>query len=245
MDGVIEASTGFLIEDYNGLPGYRGTAYFEEDEFAAACIEADRLGLQIAVHAIGDGAIRRTLNGYEAARKANGARDSRHRIEHVEIVHPSDIGRFAELGVVCSMQPLHAPGDGRQLEPFLRYVGKERLVHAWAWQTLRRTGAPMAFSSDWSVVPIDPLLGIQAAVTRQPIFPGAAEERQSLHDAIAGYTTGGAFCEFAETEKGVLKPGALADITMLSGDIEAVPAEEINSLKVLRTICGGETTYLG
>ncbi len=243
MDGVVEATTGFLLQDYNGLPGNRGTAYFEEEEFAAVCIEADRLGLQIAVHAIGDGAIRRTLNGYEAARRVNGVRDSRHRIEHVEIVHPSDIGRFAELGVVCSMQPLHAPGDGRLLEPFLNYLGKERLSHGWAWQTLRRTGAKIAFSSDWSVVPIDPLLGIQAAVTRKPIFAGAGDEKVNLHDAIAGYTTGGAYCEFAETEKGIIKPRTLADIVVLSGDIEAVSSDEIASLQVLKTICGGAITY--
>lgn len=243
MDGVIEASTGFLLEDYTGLPGHRGVAYFDDEEFAAICVEADRLGLQIAVHAIGDGAIRRTLDGYEAARRANGPRDSRHRVEHVEVVDPADIGRFAELGVICSMQPLHAPGDGRTLEPFLTYLGKDRLTHAWAWQTLHRTGARMAFSSDWSVVPLDPLLGIQAAVTRKPILPGAADEKVSLHDAIAGYTSGGAYCEFAETEKGILRSGALADIAILSGDIETVPEDEIAALTVRRTICGGVTTY--
>lgn len=206
-------------------------------------IEADRLGFQIAVHAIGDAAVRATLDAYEAARRINGARDSRHRVEHIEMLDRADLPRFRELGVVASMQPTHAPGDVFPPEPYASLVGPERLRLAFAWQTLREAGARLVFASDWSVAPLDPLLGIKAAVARQRTVAGAADERQSLHDAIAGFTADGAWTEFAEATRGRLAPGLLADVVVLSGDIEAVPAEEIPSLKVAATICDGRITY--
>jgi predicted amidohydrolase YtcJ len=243
MDGVIESTTADMFEDYNTTPGVSGFSFFAQEEFDAICIEADRLGLQVAVHAIGDAAVNRTLNGYEAARRANGSRDSRHRIEHIEMLTPSDLPRFAELGVLASMQPTHAPGGAYPVEPILSMVGRERMMTGYAWQTIRDTGARLVFASDWPVAPLDPLLGIKTAMTRGPAFDGAPEERQSLMDSIAGFTIDGAFAEFAEDRKGMLKPGSLADVVILDRDIEAVAPEEIDQLKVAATICGGRLTY--
>lgn len=243
MDGVIESTTADMFEDYSTTPGVSGYSYFEPEEFAAICTEADKNGLQIAVHAIGDAAVNRTLNGYEAARRANGARDSRHRIEHIEMLAPSDLQRFVELGVIASMQPTHAPGGAYPVEPILSMVGRERMKTGYAWQTIRDTGARVVFASDWPVAPLDPLLGIKTAMTRIPAFGGAPDERQSLRDSIAGFTTDGAYTEFNEARKGVLKPGAMADIVILSGDIESTAPEQIDDLRVQATICGGKVTY--
>ncbi len=243
MDGVIESTTADMVDDYLGMPGVSGYSFFEQDEFDDICIATDRLGLQIAVHAIGDAAVNRTLNGYEAAMRANGRRDSRHRIEHIEMLLPSDLPRFAALGVIASMQPTHAPGGAYPVEPILSMIGRERMRTAYAWQTIRRTGARMVFASDWPVAPLDPLLGIKTAMTRPPVFEGAPDERQSLTDSIAGFTTEGAYAEFTEDRKGILKPGAMADLVILSGDIEASAPERIDELGVAATICGGRVTY--
>lgn len=243
MDGVIESTTAHMFEDYCGTPGERGYSFFEQEEFDAICVEADRHGLQIAVHAIGDAAVNRTLNGYEAARRANGRRDSRHRIEHIEMLLPGDLRRFASLGVIASMQPTHAPGGAYPVEPILSMVGRERMRTGYAWETIRRTGARLVFASDWPVAPLDPLLGIKTAMTRLPAFDGAPDERQSLAASIAGFTVDGAFTEFAEGRKGQLKPGAMADLVILDGDIEKTRPDDIDGLRVAATICGGRMTY--
>jgi predicted amidohydrolase YtcJ len=242
MDGVIDATNAFMLADFGGLPGVRGSAYFEQDQFDEICIEVDRLGFQIAVHAIGDAAVRRTLNGYEAARKANGPRDSRHRVEHIETLDPADIGRFAELDVICSMQPTHGPGSVFPPEPGLTLIGPERMKTAFAWQTLRNTGAKLCFSSDWPVAPLDPFVGIKAAMMR-PRAPGAPDERQTLGDSLSAFTLDSAYAEFAEDRKGVLKPGAFADIAVLAGNVEAASPETIDRMKVAMTICDGRITY--
>jgi predicted amidohydrolase YtcJ len=243
MDGVIESTTADMFKDYSTTPGVSGFSFFEQGEFDAICVEADRHGLQIAVHAIGDAAVNRTLNGYEAARRANGLRDSRHRIEHIEMLAPSDLPRFEELGVLASIQPTHAPGGVYPVEPILSMVGRERMMTGYAWQTIRNTGARLVFASDWPVAPLDPLLGIKTAMTRKPAFDGAPDERQSLMDSIAGFTADGAFAEFAEDRKGVLKPGAMADVVILSDDIESTAPDRIDELKVAATICDGRITY--
>ncbi|MBX3584666.1 MAG: amidohydrolase [Rhizobiaceae bacterium] len=243
MDGVIESTTADMFEDYSTAPGVSGFSFFEQEEFDAICVETDRLGLQIAVHAIGDAAVNRTLNGYEAARQANGPRDSRHRVEHIEMLAPSDLPRFAALGVIASIQPTHAPGGYYPVEPILSMVGRERMKTGYAWQTIRNTGARVVFASDWPVAPLDPLLGIKYAMSRKPAFEGAPDERQNLMDSIAGFTADGAFTEFNEGRKGVLKTGAMADLVILSGDIEAASPERIDELKVQATICDGRITY--
>jgi predicted amidohydrolase YtcJ len=243
MDGVLESMTALMLDDYPNHPGQRGLPLFTADEFNDIAIRADRHGLQISVHAIGDGAVRRTLDGYEAARKANGPRDSRHRIEHIEVIDPADIKRFKELGVVASMQPIVGLGvPGLPLEPCRERIGK-KLPFAYAWQTLREAGAHMSFSSDWPVSPLDPLLGMQSAMTQVPLEPRCPPQRQGLMDTIAAFTSDGAYTEFAESKKGRLKPGLLADVVVLDADIEAMPADRVSTIKPSFTICDGQVTF--
>jgi hypothetical protein len=246
MDGVIESSTAFMLDDYADAPGVRGLPWFEAVQFNEIATEIDRRGLQICVHAIGDAAVRRTLDGYEAARRANGPRDSRHRIEHVEALDAADAPRFKALGVIASMQPLHPPGKlSFPLEPTLSRLGPKRLPLAYAWRTLREAGAHLSFASDWPVSPVDPLLSIQAAMTRQKLSPDCPDHRQTLMEALAGYTVDNAFTEFRERVKGRLVPGLLADIAVLSGDIEATPPEAIREMKVVATVMDGKVVYDG
>jgi len=188
MDGVLESYTALMVEDYAGAPGNRGAALFTAEHFTQVAIAADRLGLQIAVHCCGDGAVKRTLDGYAAALAANGPRTdgrrARHRIEHIEVIHPPDIPRFAELGVIASMQPLHAPpgveGDG----VWVSRAGAARWPYSFAWRTLRTAGAHLAFGSDWPVVTLDPILGFHNALTRRPLQPGDPDQRQTLAEII-------------------------------------------------------------
>jgi predicted amidohydrolase YtcJ len=243
MDGVLDSGTAFVLGGYPDDPDHDGDPLFGQQEFAELATEIDRRGFQIAVHAIGDAAVRRTLDGYEAAANANGKRDSRHRIEHIEIIDEADIPRLAELGVIASMQPLHPPGCGFPVEPTASKIGAAKLPRAFAWNTLREAGAKMCFASDWPVSPVDPLLSLKSATTRKKLAPDHPDQRQTLHQAIHGYTAGGAYAEFSEHRKGRLKAGYMADVVMLDGDIEAVAPEEITSLKVAMTICGGEVTY--
>jgi len=244
MDGVIDSGTAVMAEDYAVASVKNGDPLFSADHFNEIAIEADKRGLQIAVHAIGDGAVNRVLNGYEAATKANGRRDSRHRVEHIEVVLPSDITRFAALGVVASMQPPHPPGTmGLPLEPTISLIGEARWPYAYAWQTLREAGARLVFASDWPVSDINPLRGIHAAVTRKPWKKGMPEQKQSLGDAVSGYTMDGAWTEFMEDRKGRIAPGLLADIDVLSDDIDAIEPEAIDKLTPVVTICDGRITY--
>ncbi len=240
VDGVIESGTAAMIEDYTDKPGLRGDPIFDAESFKAAAIEADRRDMQIAVHAIGDAAVRITLDGFEAARKANGPRDSRHRIEHVEMINPADVSRFAELGVIASFQPLHAPvGE----TPTSRSIGPERAAYAYAWRLLHDAGATLVFSSDWPIVPIDPLLGIQTAMTREPHMSGLPDHRLPLHEVLAAFTSNGAYAGHMEDKTGKLQPGMLADLVLLSADIEATPANDIASIGVRMTVCDGKITH--
>ncbi|MCL4302048.1 MAG: amidohydrolase [Anaerolineae bacterium] len=244
MDGVIETYTGLLLDDYAGLPGNCGGALFSAEHFEAMAAEADRLGLQIFVHATGDGAVRRALDGFEAVQGQNGRRDSRHRIEHIELIHPDDVPRFAGLGVIASMQPAHVPlqtPDDPDVWP--ARVGPERWGHSFAWQTLRQAGARLAFGSDWPVAPQDPLRGVHAALNRRPWQPGLPEQRQSLADAVAAYTRDAAYAEFREQAKGQLKSGMLADMVLLSADLFATPIDEIDQVHPVLTICAGRVVY--
>ena len=243
MDGVLESLTALTLEDYPGHPGNRGLPNFTAEEFNDLAIAADKLGLQITVHAIGDGAVRRTLDGFEAAQKANGRRDSRHRIEHLELIDPADIPRFAELGVIASMQPIVALGvPGVPLEPCMSRVA-DKLGYTFAWQRMRDAGARVIFSSDWPVSPLDPFLGIQAALTRKQLAKGAPEQKQTLMDSLAAYTRDGAYSEFTEDRKGQIKPGYFGDVVILNRDIEATPPEEIGTIKPAVTICDGKVTF--
>ena len=243
MDGVVDSGTAVMLQDYPDRPGWRGEPLHDADRFADICIAADRRGLQIAVHAIGDGAVRRVLDGYEAARQANGARDARHRIEHIELIDRADIPRMAALGVVASVQPSHPPGAlDFPLFPTLDKIGRARWRDAYLTRSLRDAGARIVFASDWPVADVNPLRSIQAAVTRAP-YDGAQDETVSLREALAAYTIGGAYAEHTDDRKGMLRPGYLADVVILSGDIEAVPPDRISSLQVVTTICGGRVVW--
>ncbi len=244
MDGVLDSWTAVMLEPYADRPDWRGEPLFAQGFFNEVATEADRRGLQIAVHAIGDGAVRSVLDGYQAARNANGRRDSRHRIEHIEVTTEADIPRFAELGVIASMQPPHPPGSmGLPLEPTVSRIGPERWPLSYAWRTIKNTGAHVVFASDWPVSPIDPIAGIQAAVTRKKWADDMPDHSFSLHEAIAGYTLEGAYAQFREDRAGRLKRGFLADLVVLSGDIEAVAPEAIDTVRPATTVCGGRVTY--
>ncbi|MBI2717530.1 MAG: amidohydrolase [Rhizobiales bacterium] len=244
VDGVVESSTAVLMEDYASRPGWRGEPLFTAERFAAIAIEADACGLQIAVHAIGDGAVRLVLDGYAAARAANGARDSRHRVEHVELIQPGDIPRFREMGVIASMQPPHAPGcQSFPLEPYLSMIGRERWPQAFAWNELRAAGTRLVFASDWPVSDINPMRSIKSAMTRKPWAPDLADQRQTLEQALAAYTRDAAFAEFMEHRKGQLRQGFLADLVVLSGDLAATPPEDFGSIRPSFTICDGRVVF--
>jgi predicted amidohydrolase YtcJ len=243
-DGVLDSWTAVMVEPYADRPDYLGEGLFTPERFRDVAVEADRRGLQIAVHAIGDGAVKAVLDGYQAAREANGARDSRHRVEHIEVVHGSDLPRFAELGVIASMQPPHPPGSmGVPLEPTVSRIGPERWPLSYAWRTIRNAGARICFASDWPVSPISPILGMQAAIIRQPWQASDPDQSYTLMEALEAYTVEGAYAEFREDRKGRIKPGYLADITILSANIETVAPEALHEVEPLRTICGGVITY--
>ena len=246
MDGVVDSGTAVMVDDYADRPGWRGEPLFEAERFARIAVAADRLGLQIAVHAIGDGAVRTVLDGYEAARKANGQRDSRHRVEHVEVIHPDDIPRFADLGVIASMQPPHPPGcHGLPLEPYLSKIGEARWPYAFAWKALREAGARLVFGTDWPVSDIDPMWSLQSAMTRGRWTGAMPDNRQSLHQALQSYTADGAYAGFMEGQTGVLKEGMLADLCVLPVDLENTDPATFKSIRPRMTVCDGRVVFEG
>jgi len=243
MDGVIDSRTAYMIEPYPGTD-QRSEALFTSDQFKEACTRADNMGLQIAVHAIGDAAVRQTLDGYQAAREVNGARDSRHRIEHIETIHPDDIPRINALGAVASMQPLHSPAGG--LFPPYRadeLVHRKQIRTAFAWRTIRDTGAPVVFSTDWPVVPVDVMPSIKGAVFRPALPDEWPDQTQTLRESLASYTRDNAWVEFNEHRKGRLAKGMLADVVVMNSDLDALPVEELDTARAAVTICGGRITW--
>ncbi len=244
MDGVMESWTAFLLDDYADRAGYKGEALYSDEHFKRMAAACDERHLQITVHAIGDAAVWRTLDGFDYARQQNGARDSRHRVEHIELVHPDDIPRFARLGVMASVQPLHcATNYPEKPEFFPERVGVDRWNRSFAWQYVRGGGARMAFGSDWPVVTQDPMLGIDAALNRRAWGVNQPDHRQSLADSLVSYTRDGAYLEFQETEKGQLKVGMLADMVLLSANVFQIPQDEIKRVHPFMTICDGKIVY--
>ncbi|MDM8518521.1 amidohydrolase [Anaerolineales bacterium HSG6] len=242
MDGVIETYTGLLTEDYAGQSGNRGSGLFSLDHFSRMATLADKSGLQIFVHAVGDAAVRRTLDGFVRVEQTNGRRDSRHRVEHIELIHQADVSRFQSQGVIASMQPAHAPlmDEG---DPWSERIPQTRWNDAFAWQTLQQAGAKLALGSDWPVMTYNPLVGVHRVVTRQPWADALSDQRLSLHDTLIGYTRDAAYAEFQESVKGQLKAGYLADLVLLSDDIFAVPPERIARIYPLLTMCDGRVVY--
>lgn len=243
MDGVIDSRTAYLLQDYPTQPGHRSDSLFAPKRFDQIAAEIDRRGLQIAVHAIGDGAVRLVIDGYGAARAANGPRDSRHRIEHIELIDPADIARLGALGITASLQPPHAPGAmDFPLLPTMTQIGAARWPDAYLCRSLAEAGAAVAFSSDWPVADVSVLRGISAALTRPP-YEGARDERLPLLEVLHAYTAGGAWAAHRDQITGTLRAGLAADLVMLGGDIEATAPAHIPDLGIQLTICGGRILY--
>ena len=243
MDGVIDSGTAFLLKD-SPIFGDKSQPLFPPEVFLPLAVEIDRRGLQIAVHAIGDAAVRLTIDGYEAAQKANGPRDSRHRIEHIELIDKSDIPRLAQLGITASLQPSHPPGAmdfGK--EPTLTTIGRDRWKDAYLHKTLAQARAKIAYASDWPVTDVSVLRSIKAALTRKPYSEDCSDERLTLHEVLFAYTAGGAWAAHLDHITGTLKEGMAGDIVLLSGDIEETPPEKIDQLEIALTLCGGKVTH--
>lgn len=243
MDGVVESYTALLLEPYADRPDCWGSGQIDEERFVELSCIADRLDLQLCMHAVGDAAVRRVLDGLSAVRLLNGPRRRRHRIEHAELVHPDDIPRFSDLGVIASMQPIHASMIAGPRDVWPARVGQERWISSFPWRSLHNAGAVLAFGSDWPIADQRPLLGIQAALTLQPGLPGRTFQHLSLDAAITAYTYGAAFAEFAEHRKGQLRAGFLADLVLLSADLRSLPAEAIGQLQIALTVCDGRIVY--
>jgi predicted amidohydrolase YtcJ len=243
MDGVIESYTGLLVDDYADRPGSHGTANYEVEHFRRMIAEADRLGLQISIHSVGDGGVRGVLDAYETALNINGLRDHRHRIEHIELIHSQDVSRFAGMGVIASMQPLHAPPNADGSDVWQARVGEERWQFSFAWTTLRSSGAHLVFGSDWPVASPNPLAGIHNTLNRIPWKEGLPHHRQTLKETLKSYTCQAAYAEFEENRKGKIKSGFLADLVLLSEDIFQAPPEDVKNIHPLLTIMDGRIVY--
>lgn len=243
MDGVMDSRTAYRLDDYPGHPGHRGLPLFSPARFSGIAAEIDRRGLQIAVHAVGDGAVRQTIDGMAAARAANGARDSRHRIEHIELIDRADVPRLAALGITASLQPAHVPGAmDFPLLPAIDTIGRGRLADSFLTRTLLEAGAKVAFASDWPVTDVAVLRNIQSALTRQP-YPGAGDERPGLMAVLHAYTSGGAWAAHRDHVTGRLVPGLAGDLVLLGGDIEATAPEGVGAMGIALTVCGGRITH--
>ncbi len=247
-DGSLGSTTALLFEPYLDAPNTSGLANSEmipESKMQAHILGADRAGLQVAVHAIGDKANHIILGMYEEAERQNGARDRRFRIEHAQHLRTEDIPRFGKLHVIASMQPYHCIDDGRWAE---KRIGPERAKGTYAFRALLDSGAVLAFGSDWDVAPMAPLIGIYAAATRRTLdgkHPDGwvPEQKISVAEAIRAYTTGSAYASFDEQIKGSIEPGKLADMVVVSDDILSMPAAEIEKTRVETTVFDGKVIY--
>jgi len=246
IDGTVDAKTAFMLEPYVG--GGNGTPFVSQDDLNRTVAAYDRAGLQVGLHAIGDGAIRMALDAYEYAAKVNGRRDSRHRIEHVEVPASADLPRFAQLGVVAATQAIFATPNTSTLENYAPLVGPERAARAQPFKQFDDAGAMQAFGSDYPVYPMDPLLGIYTAVTRQtrdgkPEGGWHPHNRISLETALLHYTRDAAYASFDETRTGTISAGKFADFVVLSRDILDGPARQLLDTKVLLTVLRGRETW--
>jgi len=245
MDGSAGSRTAYFFEPFSDSAGYRGLMQNTEADMRAWIGGADSAGLQVAVHAIGDRANAILLAIYDSVARAHGARDRRFRDEHAQHLRAQDITRFGAQGIVPSMQPYHAIDDGRWLE---QRIGPVRIRTTYPFRTLLDSDAPLAFGSDWSVAPLNPLLGIYAAVTRRTLDgrnPGGwvPEQKISVGEALRAYTYGNAWATFNEQKWGTLAPGRYADVVVLDRDPFAVPAESLGAVKPRFTIVGGRVVY--
>jgi len=244
-DGALGSRGAALLEDYSDEPGNRGLLIVSADSLARQVERVMACGFQVAIHAIGDRGNRAALDAIARAIERTGRRDLRPRIEHAQIVALEDIPRFRQLGVIASMQPIHATSDMYWAEA---RVGPERIRGGYAWRRFLDAGVVLAAGSDFPVEPVNPFLGLYAAVTRQDRSgwpPGGwyPDQRLRLQEAVRAFTLGAAYAAFEEDLKGSLEPGKLADFIVLDRDIFAVPERDIADVRVLETWLGGERVY--
>jgi len=247
IDGVIESKTAAMLEPYSDGSTDRGPLSWKPDEFQAAVARCHAAGWQILVHAIGDAGVRTALDAFQAALRTHPARDPRFRIEHIEIIHPDDVPRFAALGVLPSMQPIHADPD--TIHVWSRLIGDKRLPYSFPWRSLESAGARLVFSSDWPAsISLAPIRGIHNAVNRRTIAGTPNEgwlphQRVTLETALRAYTVAGAYASFEEEQKGTLTPGKYADLVVLSQDPFRIDPIDIHKTRVLHTLVGGKQVY--
>lgn len=251
LDGVIESHTAPMLEPYSDVAADSKLANSDFalplQSYRSLVAKLDKAGFQIYTHAIGDRSVREALNAYENAQQINGVRDSRHRIEHIEQSSPEDLPRFAKLGVMASMEPIHA--DPGSVEVWSKAVGEKRLPHSFVWASLLKNKAHLVYSSDWPACSNpDPVRGLHNAVNRRSIdgLPEngwVPEQKISIKDALIAYTQGGAYSSFDENEKGKIMPGYLADIIVYSQNLFEIAPIDIYKTKVLMTIFDGKIIY--
>jgi len=245
VDGSLGSHTAAMWAPFTDAPGDTGLFVNTPEDLYAWTSGADKAGLHVIVHAIGDRAIATQLDIFARVARENGPRDRRFRIEHAQHIAAADFPRFAELGVIPSMQPYHAIDDGRWAE---KVIGAERAKGTYAFRSLLDAGARVAFGSDWFVAPPTPIEGIYAAVTRRTLDdqrPGGwvPEQKITVEEALRAYTQGSAYAGFEEGVKGVLRAGTLADFVIIDRDLTTVAPESIREARVVRTVVGGKTVY--
>jgi predicted amidohydrolase YtcJ len=253
LDGIIEQYTGRLVEPYLDRPGFRGPLFVEEARLHKLVGDLDRLGFQLHFHTIGDGAVRAALDALEAAQRANGVRDSRHIISHVQLIDPADIARLPKLGVIASMTPAWSRGDDLNRAFAEPRLGPERSRWLYPHRSILDAGGRLAWGTDWPVTTLVPLQGIETAVTRRynggldpegkPDAAWIPQECLSLEQAIAAYTLGAAHALFLERERGSVETGKRADLVVLEKNLFKVPVLEIHSVPVDYTIVEGKVVY--
>jgi predicted amidohydrolase YtcJ len=245
MDGSAGSRTALMTEPYADSAGYRGLLQRPPAEMARWIGAADSAGLQVAVHSIGDSANALLLWMYDSVAKAHGPRDRRFRVEHVQHLRAQDVPKFGAQGVIASMQPYHAIDDGRWLA---QRLGPVRMHDSYLFRSLLDSKAVLAFGSDWPVAPLDPILGVYAAVTRRTLDGRnpegwVPEQKITLAEALRAYTWGNAYAVFAERERGTLAPGMLADVDVLDRNLFAMPVDSLASARVRATIVGGRVVF--
>jgi predicted amidohydrolase YtcJ len=259
QDGVLENFTGGVLEPYldrdGNRTGNRGLSFVDPDLLRGYVTQLDREGFQVHFHAIGERAVREALDAIEAARTANGPNDLRHHIAHIQVIHPEDIPRFRELGVVANGQPLWAMAEGQMVNLTIPFLGAERATWQYPFGSLVRAGAVLAFGSDWSVSSPDPLWEMHVAVNRTAPrkYPYAEEgtareaflpeERIDLPTALAAFTMGTAYVNHLDTETGSIEVGKLADVAVIDRNLFAAPPEEISDANVVMTLVDGKSVY--
>lgn len=245
VDGSLGSSTALFFDPYVRDSSTSGVYTTPPEVLLRNILSADSAGLHLAIHAIGDRANSELLDIFDEVISENGPKDRRFRVEHAQHIHPRDFKRYADLGVIACVQPYHAIDDGRWAE---KRIGHERCKTTYAFRTFLDSGVTMSFGSDWTVAPLNPILGIDAAVTRRTTDganPGGwfPEQKITVAEAIEAYTLTSAYAAFDDHIKGSVTPGKLADLVVLSVDILSVPVQDIQQAEVVYTIVGGKVVY--